>query len=257
MIGDRFTGVAAPALLILVAFFIPTTTAGTATLNIPTGLPASCTPLATLLSEYPPPVEGKALDDALNSGLDALYTRYEATATATAAGSLSNKTTICDYIISTQIPSATPSVTSALSSYISAAGIWLEDHGLQEAESLLYGDCQSVVQPGDEDAIGDLDFVIGFGECYKILSWDQRTSSNPDATTTDVTTTHATTTDAATTKASSTSTATPSRTGSAGTITSPTSQPSETSVPPNAGVRREGDLLWILATVMCVTLFYL
>ncbi|KAI1420325.1 hypothetical protein F5Y12DRAFT_719643 [Xylaria sp. FL1777] len=248
MIGDRST-VVAPAMLILVALFLPTTAAKTTTtLDIPAGIPASCTPLATLLSEYPPPADGKAVDDALNDGLNAFYTHYGATATA---ATVSNHTTLCDYIISTQIPSATPSVTSALSSYISAAGIWLEDHGLNEAESLLSGDCQSVVQPDDEAAIGNLEFVIGFGQCYKLLAWDQRTSSSPGVTTTD-----ATTPDATTTKASSTSTATPSRSGSTGTITSSTSQTSETNAPPNAGGRREGDLFWILATVMCVTLFY-
>ncbi|KAI1183333.1 hypothetical protein F5B17DRAFT_142732 [Nemania serpens] len=249
MIGDRLTGVAS-AMLFLVAFFVPATTAKvTTTLDIPTGLPASCTPLATLLSENPPPAEGKALDDALNDGLEEFYSRYEATATA---GSLRNHTTLCDYIISTQIPSATPSVTSALSSYISAAGIWIEDHGLKEGESLLDGDCSGVVQPEDQAAIGDLDFVLAFGQCYTLLAWDQRTSSHPD-----VTTTAATTTDATTTKAGSTpTTATHGRSGSAGTIASPTGQPSETNAPPNAGGRREGDMFWILATVISVTLFY-
>ncbi|KAI1195384.1 hypothetical protein F5X97DRAFT_308537 [Nemania serpens] len=244
MIGHRFTGVGA-AVLMLVAFFLPTTTAKTTTLDIPTGLSASCTPLATLLSEYPPPTDGKALDDALNDAIHALYTRFEVTATAP------NPPNVCDFIISTQIPSATPSVTSALSSYISAAGIWLEDHDLSKARSLLHGDCDGVVQTDDEAARGALDFALAFGQCYKLLAWDQRTSSNPE-----VTTTEATTTEATTTGASSTSTATPSRSGSAGTIVSPTSQPSETIAPPNAGGKREGDLFWILAAVMCVTLFY-
>ncbi|KAI1159357.1 hypothetical protein F5B18DRAFT_637042 [Nemania serpens] len=247
MIGDRFTGVA-PAMLILVAFFLPTTTAKTPTLQIPTNIPTSCIPLATVLGESPPPTDGKALDNALIHGLEALYSSYAATATA---ASRPNKTSVCDYIISTQIPSATPSVTSALSSYVSAAGIWLEDHGLDTAKSLLGGDCSGVVQGEDYAAQAELDFVINFGECYTLLAWDQRTSSHLDATTTDVTTT-----DARTTKTNPTSTATSSRSGSAGTITSPTSQPSETNASTNAGGRREGDLFWILATVMCVTLFY-
>lgn len=134
--GGRSTGLVSTMLLL--ASFLPWTTAETTTVSLPKGLPASCTPLATLLSEYPPPTDGKAVDDALNSGITALYSRYAATATAESRVSL-NLASRCDFIISTQIPSATPSVTSALSSYISAAGIWLEDHGLDEAKSLLSG----------------------------------------------------------------------------------------------------------------------
>ncbi|KAI1116321.1 hypothetical protein F5Y14DRAFT_77839 [Nemania sp. NC0429] len=235
MMAVRFSGVA-PAMLMLAAFFLPTTTAQTPTLNIPTGLPASCTPLATLLSKYPPPKDNEALDDALNSGVDAFLSSYSATAATATKVSRLNTTSLCEFIITTQIPSALPSLTASLSSYVSAAGIWIEEHGLEEAASLLVGDCTAVVQPGDEEARGDLDYAIGFGQCYKILAWDQRTSSHPGATTT---------------KASSTSDATPGPSGSAGSVTSPTGQPSETdAAPPNAAGRREGDLFWILVTVI-------
>lgn len=235
MIGGRFNGI-----FILVSYLLSTATAQTTTLNIPTGLPASCTTLATLLSEYPPPPDGEVLDKALSNAVDAYVSTFEAARTPLAP------ITLCNYIISTHIPSASPSVTSALSSYVSAAGIWLEDHP-DAADLLLYGHCSDLVLAEDKVAVGDLQAALGSGQCYKLLGWDQKAPSNPGATTTDATTT----------TASSTSTSTPSRSGPTGTIPSPTSQPTETTAPPNAGGKREGDLFWILATVMCVTLFYL
>ncbi|KAI0107271.1 hypothetical protein GGR51DRAFT_516842 [Nemania sp. FL0031] len=227
----------APAML-LFASFLRLTTAQTATLDIPTGLPASCTPLATLLSEYPPPTDGEAVDDALNNGIDAFYTHYQATATAKPTASL-DRASLCDYIISTAIPSASPSVIPALSSYISAAGIWLNDHGLDEAKSLLDGDCTRVVQDDDQLAVGALDFVIAFGPCYELLGWDERETANSSASTS------ATTTEAS----SAPATTTPSGSSSVQATTSPTtSQSSETDTsPPSSGSNRVADAFWILS----------
>ncbi|KAI0535264.1 hypothetical protein GGR58DRAFT_448996 [Xylaria digitata] len=238
MTGERFTGLV-PAVL-LIASFLPVTTAQTATLDIPKGLPASCTPLATLLSEYPPPTDGEVVDDALNEGLNAFYTRYQATATASTFSL--NHALLCDFIISTQIPSATPSVAPALSSYISAAGIWLEDHGLEEAESLLDGDCDQVVQSDDELARGALDFVVAFGPCYELLGWDQRTSAGSSSTT----------------NASSAPTTTPTVTSSGSTTLEATPSPTQSSEtdasPPSAGSRKMADAFWIMGTTACVML---
>ncbi|KAF2966850.1 hypothetical protein GQX73_g6725 [Xylaria multiplex] len=237
MTGKRFTGLA-PAVL-LVASFLPVITAQTATLDIPTGLPASCTPLATLLSEYPPPTDGEVVDDALNEGLETFYSRYEATATVSTFSL--DYVSLCDFIISTQIPSATPSATPALSSYISAAGIWLKDHGLEEATSLLDGDCDRVVQSDDELARGALDFVVAFGPCYKLLGWDQRTLASSSATTTDASSAP-TTTPTGTSSGSRSLEATPS-----------TTQSSETDAsPPNAGSRKMADAFWIVGMAACV-----
>ncbi|KAI1151693.1 hypothetical protein F4825DRAFT_421877 [Nemania diffusa] len=222
-----------PAILLLFASFTRLATAQTATLKVPPGLPASCTPLATLLSAYPPPTDGKVVDDALNNGIDAYYSQYVATATAKPTASL-NHASLCDFIISTQIPSASPSATPALSSYISAAGIWLEDHGLEEAESLLEGDCQEAVQSGDDMAIGDLDFVIAFGPCYTLLGWDQRAATISSATTTSVATTSVATTHATTTSASSAPTITSSGSGSVQVTPSPTGQSSDASATPSS-----------------------
>ncbi|KAI1126434.1 hypothetical protein F5Y10DRAFT_244748 [Nemania abortiva] len=228
------------AMLVVLASFLRLATAQTATLRILTGVPASCTPLATLLGKYPPPTDGETVDEALNDGLDAFRSRYQATATAKPTASL-NRASLCDFIISTQIPSATPSATPALSSYISAAGIWLEDHGLDEAESLLGGDCSGVVPWEDGMAIGALDFVVAFGPCYKLLGWDQRTFTSSIAMTTNAT---------------SAPTTTPSKSSSVQVTPSPTSQSSETDAPPpNSGSKRAVDALCILGTAVCAILF--
>ncbi|KAI0424129.1 hypothetical protein F5Y09DRAFT_325294 [Xylaria sp. FL1042] len=240
-------------MLLLVNAFLPVTTAQTSTLRIPTGLPASCTPLATLLSDYPPPKEGKVVDEALNDGLEAAHSRF--VATATSSDEL-NYTSLCDFIISTQIPSATPSATSALSSYISAAGIWLEDHGVEEAKSLLDGDCDLVVQPDDFEAQGDLDFVIGFGQCYEALGWDKRTPGS-GATTTNaksITTVSATMTPTSTPASASTSIMTASESGSAQATPSPAGQTGNEDAPPNSGSRRVADASWLLGAIVCVIL---
>ncbi|RWA09324.1 hypothetical protein EKO27_g5780 [Xylaria grammica] len=240
MTGERSTGLVAAMLLL--ASFLPVATAQTPTADLPTGLPASCTPLATLLSEYPPPNDGRVVDDALNNGLNELFTRFEATVTASTTV---NRTSFCDFIISTQIPSATPSATSALSSYISAAGIWLEDHGLEEAESLHSGDCERVVQSDeDELARGRLDFVIAFGPCYELLGWDQRAAASSGATTTDASST-----------LTVAPTATPSKSESTQATPSPTGESSEVDTsPPSAGSRRVADAFVILGTTVCVIL---
>ncbi|KAJ3577277.1 hypothetical protein NPX13_g3291 [Xylaria arbuscula] len=227
----------------------------TATTIYPTGIPASCTPLTTLLSEYPPPKEGRVVDDALNNALDDFFSREEAmmTATATTERTSIDSTSFCDYIISTQIPSATPSATSSLSSYISAAGIWLDKHGLKEAESLLDGDCSVVVQSDeDEQAIGDLDFVIAFGPCYEALGWDKRTSTGSGSASATATTT--------TTDASTELTATPSVSQSRSTQATPsqTGQATETDAPPpNAGSKKVVDALCILGATVCATFLLL
>ncbi|KAI1274394.1 hypothetical protein F5Y07DRAFT_218173 [Xylaria sp. FL0933] len=242
MAGLHFTGLV-PTVLLLANAFLPVTTAQTATLDIPTGLPASCTPLATLLSDYPPPKDGQILDKALNNGLDVAFSQ-----TTTEWDDL---TAFCGFIISTQIPSATPSVTSAMSSYISAAGIWLEEHGLEQAESLLDGDCDAVVQLGDYDAQADLDFVVGFGQCYEALGWGKR-ASGAGATTT----THASSipTVSATVTSTSVSATTASQSDSANATASPTGQTGDKGAPPNAGSRRMVDASWLLGATVCVML---
>ncbi|KAI8946100.1 hypothetical protein F4801DRAFT_565847 [Xylaria longipes] len=231
MTGERSIGLMLATLLL--ASFLSVATAQTATLHMyDAGVPASCTSLATLLSKYPPPTDGEAVDDALNDGINAFLTQYEATATATAS---LDRTSFCDFIISTQIPSATPSVTSALSSYVSAAGIWLEDHGLDNAKSLLEGDCGSVVQT--ELAIGALDFVVAFGQCYELLDWNQKTSAAGSGAT-------ATMTTDASSAPTATSTVTSSGSGSV----------HATPSPPSAGSRTVVGALWVLGTTVSIIL---
>ncbi|KAI1357078.1 hypothetical protein F5Y01DRAFT_266711 [Xylaria sp. FL0043] len=245
MTGLHSTGLV-PAVLLLANAFLPVTTAQTATLDIPTGLPASCTPLATLLSDYPPPKDGQIVDKALNNGLDVAISQ-----TTTEFDDI---TAFCGYIISTQIPSATPSVTSALSSYISAAGIWLEEHGLEQAESLLDGDCDPVVQLGDYDAQADLDFVVGFGQCYEALGWDKRTSGSGATTTTTNASSIPTVSATVTSTSTSISATTASQSESAHATASPTGQTDDKGAPPNAGSRRVADAPWLLGAIVCVML---
>ncbi|KAI0817826.1 hypothetical protein GGR55DRAFT_41221 [Xylaria sp. FL0064] len=243
MTGLHSTGLV-PAVLLLANAFLPVTTAQTATLDIPRGLPASCTPLATLLSDYPPPKDGQVVDKALNNGIDVAFSQ-----TATEFDDI---TAFCDFVISTQIPKATPSATSALSSYISAAGIWLEEHGVEQARSLLDGDCDPVVQPGDYDAQADLDFVIGFGQCYEALGWDKRASGSG------ATITNASSIPTVTATVTSTSTSisamTASESGSTHATASPTSQTADKGASPNAGSRRVADAPWLLGAIVCVIL---
>jgi hypothetical protein len=251
MTVTRSTGLV-PAMLLLFASFTGLATAQTATVKVPPGLPASCTPLATLLSAYPPPTDGKVVDDALNNGIEAYYSQYVATATATPTAPL-NHASVCDFIISTQIPSASPSATPALSSYISAAGIWLEDHGLEEAESLLAGDCEEAVQSGDDVAVGALDFVIAFGPCYTLLGWDQRAAAVSGATTTGAATASVATTHATTTSASSAPTVTSSGSGSVQVTPLPTSQSSGAdATPTSSGSKRAAGELGILGMTLGV-----
>ncbi|GAP92685.1 hypothetical protein SAMD00023353_9600290 [Rosellinia necatrix] len=230
---------------LLLASALSLAAAQTTTLDIPKGLPASCTPLATLLGEYPPPTERGALDDALNDalaeGLQEFESRHQATATAAPSAPFDDAA-FCGFVISTQVPSAAPSVTSSLSSYISAAGVWLEDHGLHAAESLLNGDCEAVVQPDDLVSVGALDFVIAFGRCYHLLGWDQTTSADAGVTTT--------------TGASSAPTPTPSESGSVALVTpSPTGQATDVDVPAaSSGSEGVAGAFWVLGVTLGITL---
>ncbi|KAK5628940.1 hypothetical protein RRF57_004655 [Xylaria bambusicola] len=220
------------------ALVLPKTLAQTATPRLSSTLPASCTALATLLSESPPPTDGKVVDNALNNAIS----EYVSTdlITATGNGGYIDPTSFCDFVISTQIPSATPSATSSLSSYISAAGIWLDEYGFAEASSVLEGDCLGAVGINDGWALTALNFVVGFGPCYTLLGWDKRTSAGSGS---------------ATMSGASSATSTPSETGSAQITPSPTGQATETnSPPPNAGNKKVADPAWILGATLCVAL---
>ena len=249
MTGTPATGFL-PATLLVTLLLLVTTAQTTGSGHVltagafQTSIPATCTSLASYLGEDPPPTETSVLDTALNNALDELISSVTVSPGQNSRGFI---TTFCDFVISTQIPSATPSATSSLSSYISAAGIWLQDHGMEEAESLLDGECSDAVDIDDHQAQADLDFVLAFGRCYKVLGWDKRTSAGSGSAT-GTTASTATTTEAS---FASAATLSPSRSGSAQATPSQTGQATETDAPPpNAGSKRVINTFWVLGVTM-------